>query len=103
MLEIALLAGARDDLDESYNWYESKEIGLGDRFLNYVQDGFLLIRQHPEIFPVLTSNFRRALISKFPFEIIYKIEEKRVVVYSVFNCSQDPQKWKSRVSERRNE
>ena len=79
MLEIALLAGARDDLDESYNWYESKETGLGDRFLNYVQDGFLLIRQHPEIFPVLTSNFRRALISKFPFEIIYKIEGKRVL------------------------
>jgi plasmid stabilization system protein ParE len=101
MLEIALLAGARDDLYESYNWYESKELGLGDRFLNYVQDGFLLIRQHPEIFPVLTSNFRRALISKFPFEIIYKIEERRVVVYAVFNCSQDPQKWKSRVSEQR--
>jgi hypothetical protein len=101
MLELSILAGARDDLDEAYHWYESKEIGLGDRFLNCVQDGFSLIRQHPEIFPVLTSNLRRALISKFPFEIIYKIEEKRVVVYSVFNCAQDPQKWKSRISERR--
>ena len=101
MLEIAVLATARDDLRESYDWYESKEIGLGDRFLGCVHDGFLLIRQHPEIFPALTSNFRRALISKFPFEIIYKIESERILVYSVFNCSQNPSKWKSRLSEQR--
>ena len=36
MLEFSFLAGVRDDLDEAYNWYESKEIGLVDRFLNYV-------------------------------------------------------------------
>lgn len=34
MLDLVLLADARDDLDEAYNWYESNEIGLGDRFLN---------------------------------------------------------------------
>ncbi len=37
------------------------------------------------------------MISKFPFEIIYEKKENRIVVYSVFNCSQNPQKWKSRV------
>jgi hypothetical protein len=50
MLELSILAGAKDDLDEAYNWYESKEIGLGDRFLSYVEDGFSLIRQHPKSF-----------------------------------------------------
>ena len=103
MLELSLLAGARDDLDEAYNWYESREIGLGDRFLNYVQDGLFLIRQHPEIFPICTAEFRKALISKFPFEIIYKSDGKKIVVHSVFNCAQHPQKWKSRISQRRNE
>ena len=103
MLDLILLADAKDDLDEAYNWYESNEIGLGDRFLNYIQDGLSLIRQHPETFPVCASNFRRALISKFPFEIIYKNEGNRIVIYSVFNCSQNPQKWKSRISVQRNE
>jgi len=103
MLELSLLAGARDDLDEAYNWYESREIGLGDRFLNYVQDELLLIRQHPEIFPICTAEFRKALISKFPFEIIYKSDGKKIIVHSVFNCAQHPQKWKSRISQRRNE
>jgi plasmid stabilization system protein ParE len=98
MLELSFLVGAKDDLDEAYNWYESKEIGLGDRFLKYVQDGLLLIRQHPEIFPVCASRFRRALISRFPFEIIYKKDGDRIVVHSIFNCSQNPQRWESRVS-----
>jgi len=97
MLDLIVLADAEDDLIQAYNWYESREFGLGDRFLNSVQDGLTLMRQHPEIFPVCISRFRRALISKFPFEIIYENEGNRIVVYSVFNCSQDPQKWKSRV------
>jgi hypothetical protein len=102
MLELSILAGARDDLDEDYNWYESKEVGLGDRFLSYVEDGFSLIRQHPEIFPVCTLDFRRGLISRFPFEIIYKNVGNRVVIYSVFNCYQNPQRWKSRLSGQQN-
>jgi plasmid stabilization system protein ParE len=103
MLDLIILDDAEDDLLNAYNWYEAKEHGLGDRFLSSVQDGLTLIRQHPEIFPVSLVECRRALISKFPFEIIYEKKENRVVVYSVFNCSQNPQKWKSRISPRRNE
>jgi plasmid stabilization system protein ParE len=98
MLDIIILDDGEDDLVEAYNWYESKEFGLGHRFLSSVHEGLTLIRQHPEIFPVCASEFRRALISKFPFEIIYEKEGDRIVVYSVFNCSQNPQKWQSRVS-----
>jgi hypothetical protein len=47
MLDVILLADAEDELAYSYNWYESKEFGLGDRFLKSVQDGLTLIRQHP--------------------------------------------------------
>ena len=103
MLDLIILDDAEDDLLNANNWYQTKEHGLGDRFLSSVQDGLTLIRQHPEIFPVSVVECRRALISKFPFEIIYEKKENRIVVYSVFNCSQNPQKWKSRISQRRNE
>lgn len=90
MLELSILAGARDNLDEAYNYDKSKEIGLGDRFLSYVEDGFSIIWQHPEIFPVCALDFRRALVSKCPFEIIYKNLGNRVVIDSVFNCHRNP-------------
>lgn len=103
MLDLIILDDAEDDLLNAYNWYQAKEYGLGDRFLSSVQDGLTLIRQHPEIFPVSTVECRRALIAKFPFEIIYEKKENRIVVYSVFNCSQNPQRWKSRLAGQRNE
>jgi hypothetical protein len=101
MLDVILLADAEDELVYAYNWYESKEFGLGDRFLKSVQDGLTLIRQHPEAFPVCAAEFRRALVSRFPFEIIYEKEGTKIVVYCIFNCSQNPQKWKSRISGQR--
>jgi hypothetical protein len=30
----------RDELDEAYSWYESQELGLGDDFLEQVDDNF---------------------------------------------------------------
>jgi plasmid stabilization system protein ParE len=98
MLDFIILDDAEDDLLNAYNWYQAKEHGLGDRFLSSVHDGLTLIRQHPEIFPVCVAGCRKALISKFPFEIIYERAGNRIVVYSVFNCSQDPQNWKARIS-----
>ena len=103
MLDLIILDDAEDDLLNAYNWYQAKEYGLGDRFLSSVQDGLTLIRQHPESFPVSTVECRRALIAKFPCEIIYEKKENRIVVYSVFNCSQNPQRWKSRLAGQRNE
>lgn len=103
MLDFIILDDAEDDLLNAYNWCQAKEHGLGDRFLSSVQDGLALIRQHPEIFPMSIFECRRALISKFPFEIIYEKKENRIVVYSVFNCSQNPQRWKSRLSGQQNE
>jgi len=103
MLDFIILDDAEDDLLNAYNWCQAKEHGLGDRSLSSVQDGLALIRQHPEIFPMSIFECRRALISKFPFEIIYEKKENRIVVYSVFNCSLNPQRWKSRLSGQQNE
>ena len=28
----------RDELDEAYNWYEQKKVGLGDEFLDCIDE-----------------------------------------------------------------
>ena len=78
MLDFIILDDAEDDLLNAYNWYQAKELELGDRFLSSVQEGLTLIRQHPDIFTVSIVECRRALISKFPFEIIYEKKEKKI-------------------------
>jgi hypothetical protein len=43
------------------------------------------------------DEFRRALIRRFPFEMFYEVAGDCLIVYSVFHCSQDPQKWRKRL------
>ncbi len=79
------------------------ELGLGDRLLNHVQDGTDAHSAAPRSSSCLHFCLPQALISKIPFKIIYEPPENRIVVYAAFNCSQDPQKWKFRVTGQRQE
>jgi toxin ParE1/3/4 len=46
----------------------------------------------PEMYQVTYANFRGCVIRRFPFSIIYTIEEEGLIVHSVFNNRQDPGK-----------
>jgi plasmid stabilization system protein ParE len=88
---------ADDDVAASYDWYESREPGLGEDFLRCIEACLLTIQRHPQIFPVAVDGFRRAPIRRFPYEIFYEPTGDLITVYSVFHCSQDPQKWRKRL------
>jgi hypothetical protein len=70
---------------------------LGEDFLRRVEASVQTIQRHHQIYPIAVEEFRRALVRRFPFEISYDASENLLVVYSVFNCSQDPQKWRERL------
>lgn len=88
---------ADDDVAKSYDWYENREPGLGEDFLRCIEACVQTIQRYPKIFPVAIDEFRHAPIRRFPFEIFYEAEDECVVVYSVFHCSQDPEKWRKRL------
>ena len=88
---------AKDDVRESYGWYESREPGLGEEYLRCVEACVQTIQRHPELYPVAVDEFRRALVRRFPFEIFYEVSGNSLVIYSVFHCSQNPQKWRHRL------
>ncbi len=87
---------AETDVCEAYNWYEDREPGLGEEFLRCVEACLLHIRRHPLLFPVAVDEFRRCYIRRFPYEIFYEVGEG-IVVYSVFHCAQNPDKWRKRL------
>jgi len=88
---------ADDDVAASYDWYESREPGLGEDFLRSIEACVRGIQRHPEMYPVAIDEFRRAPIRRFPFEIFYELTASSITIYSVFHCSQDPQKWRKRL------
>ena len=63
----------RKEIDEAYSWYEGQELGLGDDFLEQVDEALDRICQMPESYPAVYRDVRRALIRRFPYIIYYRI------------------------------
>lgn len=96
---LTLLPEARNDVAEAYLWYEEQSLGLGLDFLRCVEVALLSVQRTPLLYPVVHESYRRALVRRFPFAVFYEVEgdSGRCVVYSVFHCSQDPDKWRGRL------
>jgi plasmid stabilization system protein ParE len=94
-----LLPEAKADVADAYHWYEEQSLGLGMEFLRCVEAALLAIRRTPLSCPTVHESYRRALVRRFPFAIFFEFvpDQNLCVVYSVFHCSQDPEKWRSRL------
>lgn len=93
-----LLPEAKGDIADAYQWYEEQSLGLGLEFLRCVEAALLAIQRAPLGYPIVQESYRRALVRRFPFAIFFEFaaDQNRCVVYAVFHCSQDPEKWRRR-------
>jgi ParE toxin of type II toxin-antitoxin system, parDE len=90
--ELEIKAEANYEIIQSYLYYESKILGLGDKFENQLEEYFDIITKFPFHYEVKRKPYREAFIKKFPFIIIYEVIDNKVVVYSVFNTNRNPLK-----------
>lgn len=81
---------AEDDLMEAYSWYEDKRIGLGYDFLLQVDAGLNFIARNPAIHPIEYKGTRKHLVKRFPYKIIYLLENERITVLAVIHGKRSP-------------
>lgn len=87
----------RKELDEAYSWYESQELGLGDDFLEQVEETLDRICQMPEAYPAVYRDVRRSVMRRFPYIIYYRIVSSRVIITAVFHGHRNPKAWQTRT------
>lgn len=75
MLPVEFHPDVAIEIKSSYQWYESQADGLGHDYLSEPQSSFETIGELPETWPRFQVGFRRLLLSKFPFSIIYKTKK----------------------------
>jgi toxin ParE1/3/4 len=78
-------------------WYESQQVGLGQKFEDEVEKLLVQIQSHAKQFPVVLRDIREALLSRFPYCVYYRIRYGRLIILAVFHTSRDPANWQSRV------
>jgi plasmid stabilization system protein ParE len=81
------------DLAGGYAWYNGQRDGLGEEFLAAVNAAFDTIERFPDIFARVHDEVRRAVVSRFPYAVFYRLETKRVVVLAVLHTARDPKIW----------
>jgi plasmid stabilization system protein ParE len=80
------------EIDSAYNYYESEQENLGERFLDSLDNCFNSITTQPKIFQKVYKKQRQAIVRTFPYVIMYQIFDNEVIVFAVFNTNQDPSK-----------
>ena len=79
---------------KSWQWYEERQPGLGDRFLKEVVTKIKLIEQQPERYPTRFKSYKETPVAVFPFLIIYRLNTRKKIIriVSVFNTSLNPKR-----------
>ncbi|MBS4022874.1 MAG: type II toxin-antitoxin system RelE/ParE family toxin [Dethiobacter sp.] len=83
---------SKGDIEVAFEWYEKQRKGLGFDFLDCVEISIKSICTFPEMYQIHYSDFRGCAIRRFPFSIFYTSEEEEIIIHSVFNNRQDPEK-----------
>ncbi len=77
---------------ESVEWYENSLIGLGQEFVDEIENTINLISDNPLLFPIKKYKLREAKVKKFPFVIVFEIKNKdlQINILAVFHTSRNP-------------
>lgn len=70
--------------------------GLGDRFLSELEDGFSAIQNFSDTWAIFQFGFKRYILNRFPFSIIYKEINKEIFIIAVMHNSRKPAYWLDR-------
>ncbi|OGU33875.1 MAG: hypothetical protein A2068_14280 [Ignavibacteria bacterium GWB2_35_6b] len=70
---------AEQELLTSRDYYDNLVFGLGKKFVLEVEQIINMITSTPLTFPVYFKNYRKALLRKFPYFIIYKVDDNHIL------------------------
>ena len=97
MFPIRFLSPAEEEMTETALSYEAASARLGNDFLDDVERAIDRLCNFPQSGELIDSNLRRTLLHRFPFSIIYALEENVIVVVAVAHHGRKPGYWQSRM------
>jgi len=77
-------------------YYEERVKELGEQFLSEIEEGLSRIRQFPQAWSAYEGEYRRYLLKRFPYGLIYRIEQKRIFIVAVAHLHRKPGYWHER-------
>lgn len=87
---------AEEEFLAAIDYYEDREVGLGYDFSAEVFAAIQNIVNYPDAWPVIEEDVRRCLVNRFPFSVIYSIEQGGIFILTVMHLRRHPDYWRHR-------
>ncbi|MGV3533610.1 MAG: type II toxin-antitoxin system RelE/ParE family toxin [Chthoniobacteraceae bacterium] len=95
-MELSFAPQARCESADAARFYEEAQPGLGRAFLVEAEAGISMILDAPFRWRVVHGKFRRYLLKRFPYAIIYTVKDDEVYVIAFMHLSRKPDYWLGR-------
>ena len=96
-MSIRFLSPAEQELDDTFEWYEDQMAGLGHEFLAEIDEAVHRITTWPEAHTILKGTLRRCLVRRFPYGVVYGIDEQTIVIVAIAHLHRKPFYWTHRI------
>ena len=87
------------EYSEAVQYYSERRAELAQAFINAGEGAVYRVRESPTRWQAIEGDIRRCLTRKFPYGILYTIEEDYILILAVMHCSREPSYWKARLNE----
>ncbi len=96
-MTVTLRPEAEADIEDAARWYEERRKGLGDEFLDEVIHTLGSVEENPDLYARVHDEVRQAVTHRFPFAVLYIVDDDHAVVVAVMHARRNPAEWKSRT------
>jgi plasmid stabilization system protein ParE len=93
---LVISPGAEGDISAAFAWYERQKAGLGDQFLDEVEQALVRVADGPLLYQRLRNNIRRAAVRRFPYSVYFLVDDVRISVLAVLHHRRRPGTWRRR-------
>jgi plasmid stabilization system protein ParE len=93
-MQLIVKPEAEVDIQIAYYWYETKNTGLGNSFLDDLDSTINQILSGPKFFQIYYKNTRVCFTSIFSFGVHFIVESYKIFVIAVLHTSRDPKNWR---------
>jgi hypothetical protein len=87
---------AQQEYLEQVKYYATIQHKLGGLFIEYMQQTIDSICSNPQQYIVETNNIRKAIVDKFPFYILFDVNNNTVRILAIAHFKREPKYWMSR-------
>ena len=97
MSKIVFHDEASEEYIENYAWYYKRGHHIAEAFEHEMEQALAVILEAPERWPMYVSNWRRVLLRRFPFGVVYGMRDGAIVIIAIMHMKRRPGYWKNRV------